>query len=65
MLSGAVSFRNPLFRLRKMLTICAEEWKDEKFKRFGGDLEGEEDDAFGDDEVMDDLMPEHPGDSLR
>lgn len=41
------------------------EWKDEKFKRFGGDLEGEEDDAFGDDEVMDDLMPEHPGDSLR
>lgn len=48
-----------------MLTICAEEWKDEKFKRFGGDLEGEEDDAFGDGEVMDDLMPEHPGDSLR
>ncbi|EKG12406.1 Trimeric LpxA-like protein [Macrophomina phaseolina MS6] len=41
------------------------EWKDEKFKRFGGDLEGEEDDAFLDDGVENDLMPEHPGDSLR
>ncbi|KAL1637875.1 Translation initiation factor eIF-2B subunit gamma [Neofusicoccum ribis] len=42
------------------------EWKDEKFKRFGGDLDEDDgDDGFGDDDIADDLMAEHPGDSLR
>ncbi|KAK8190548.1 eukaryotic translation initiation factor-like protein subunit eIF2B-gamma [Phyllosticta capitalensis] len=45
------------------------EWKDEKFKLFGGDLEdadGSEADAFGgDDDDSDAMEPEHPGDSLR
>ncbi|KAK0658245.1 Translation initiation factor eIF-2B subunit gamma [Lasiodiplodia hormozganensis] len=33
------------------------EWKDEKFKRFGGDLDEDEgDDAFGDDDPMNDFI---------
>lgn len=56
-MNGAVSFLESPIQITTFANSLAEEWKDEKFKRFGGDLDEDEgDDAFGDDDPMNDFI---------